>query len=585
MAFHPRTSVTTCLCALALSLPGCGDNTGGSDSTAGSSGNAVTVSATGSMTQGTVDASATAATTNGPGGMTDGSSSGSGGTTTAGTTASTAGSTASMTGSETTWFPETTGDPTTGANTTGEPVDECKVNDDMDAVGACEDEAPADSFEPEVQWQWTGPPGDDQSVVTPLIANLTDDDDNGEIDLCDIPDVVVVGGTILGGSAHIYVLDGATGSQHFQIPTPVDVTVTPALGDIDGDGLPEIVTAQTGGTLIAFEHDGAMKWTSDVAWPQYYIAAIALADLDNDGDVEIIAGDRFYDHNGIQQQVFPSGAPLYSATTAADLDGDGDLEVVIGHAAYHHDGTPLYQANVVPGFPQVANLDDDPQPEVLITNTSGLTLLEHDGAVKYQDLRPTGDPAGGNNWNRPATIHDFDGDDVSEYASSSRDNYSVYEADASILWSASVADTSGIAAGTAFDFLGDGVAEAMYADEQFMFIFDGDGQVLLQNQRSSLTGTEYPVVVDVDNDGSAEIVVVSNIYNNMNSPTVQVIRDKEDRWIQARRIWNQHAYHVTNVREDGTIPQFEPPSWELLNTFRTNAQIESGGLCEPPIPE
>ena len=62
-------------------------------------------------------------------------------------------------------------------------------------------------------------------------------------------------------------------------------------------------------------------------------------------------------------------------------------------------------------------------------------------------------------------------------------------------------------------------------------------------------------------------------------PAVQVIRDVEDRWIQARRIWNQHTYHVTNVREDGTIPQFEPKSWELFNTFRTNIQIENGTLC------
>ena len=92
------------------------------------------------------------------------------------------------------------------------------------------------------------------------------------------------------------------------------------------------------------------------------------------------------------------------------------------------------------------------------------------------------------------------------------------------------------------------------------------------------------MVADVDNDGSAEIVVVSNQYNGQMSPPVQVIRDKMDRWIQARRIWNQHTYHVTNVREDATIPQFEPPSWKSLNTFRTNAQIEGGGLCEPPIP-
>jgi hypothetical protein len=58
------------------------------------------------------------------------------------------------------------------------------------------------------------------------------------------------------------------------------------------------------------------------------------------------------------------------------------------------------------------------------------------------------------------------------------------------------------------------------------------------------------------------------------------VRDADDRWVPARRIWNQHAYHVTNVREDGTIPQFEKPSWELLNTFRTQAQTE-GGVCKP----
>jgi hypothetical protein len=145
-----------------------------------------------------------------------------------------------------------------------------------------------------------------------------------------------------------------------------------------------------------------------------------------------------------------------------------------------------------------------------------------------------------------------------------------------------VVDQSGVAGGTAFDFLGDGVAEAMYTDEQRLYIFDGMGQVLLQVDRYSATGTEYPVVADIDNDGSAEIVITSQAQQGQ--PVIQAIRDVEDRWIQARRIWNQHAYHVTNVREDGTIPQFEPPSWEDLNTFRTNAQIEGGGVCKPPPP-
>ncbi len=42
--------------------------------------------------------------------------------------------------------------------------------------------------------------------------------------------------------------------------------------------------------------------------------------------------------------------------------------------------------------------------------------------------------------------------------------------------------------------------------------------------------------------------------------------------------------HITNVREGGTIPQFEQPWWQSLNTFRTNSQIEGGEVCQP-IPQ
>jgi hypothetical protein len=93
------------------------------------------------------------------------------------------------------------------------------------------------------------------------------------------------------------------------------------------------------------------------------------------------------------------------------------------------------------------------------------------------------------------------------------------------------------------------------------------------------------VVADVDDDGSAEILVVSNFdaTGARTAPTLQVIRDRRDRWIPARRIWNQHTYHVTNVREDATIPTVEPKSWERLNTYRTNAQLaDGGGVCQPP---
>jgi len=463
----------------------------------------------------------------------------------------------------------------------------CEVVDELDGIGDCRITAPAESFNPEVQWSWDG----GESAVTPLVANLTDDDGNGTIDLCDTPDVVVVTGA-LGGAIHV--LDGATGSEHFAIPTAVHAFVTPAIGDIDGDGLPEIVSAAPVGfftlALVAFEHDGALKWTSETVWPHDQGGAVGIADFDNDGSPEVYADGAILRADGTTVFVAPAQTGWFlgqrnTATTAADLDGDGDLELVLGQSAYHHDGTVIWNdATILPGYPQIANLDDDDDPEIIVNNSGGITILEHDGAIAFQDVRPTGDPAGLGNWFRPSTVHDFDDDGLSEFAVSSASHYTVFFRNVTIMWSTNVQDGSGWAAGTAFDFLGDGSAEAMYADEQNLFVFDDTGAPLLTVPRSSKTLIEYPVVADVDNDGSAEIVVVSatNWDGVQTSPTVQVIRDAEDRWIQARRIWNQHTYHVTNVREDSVVPQLETPSWRELNTFRTNAQIEGGTVCLPP---
>src|SRR5690606_5381284 len=102
------------------------------------------------------------------------------------------------------------------------------------------------------------------------------------------------------------------------------------------------VSAIVGGNPIAFEHDGTVKWTSASNWPDAYSGAIALGDVDNDGDVEILAGNRLFDHLGNLLITLPAVAGNWSASALADLDGDGDLEIVLGHAAYHHTGEAHY---------------------------------------------------------------------------------------------------------------------------------------------------------------------------------------------------------------------------------------------------
>jgi len=55
---------------------------------------------------------------------------------------------------------------------------------------------------------------------------------------------------------------------------------------------------------------------------------------------------------------------------------------------------------------------------------------------------------------------------------------------------------------------------------------------------------------------------------------IRVYSDANDQWVNSRRIWNQHAYAVTHVNENGTIPKTADwkNNWEEpgLNNFRQN---------------
>jgi len=512
-----------------------------------------------------------------------------------------------------------TGSFETGGSGGNGPVDICKVNEnDLDTPPPCKKSAPADAFDPVVQWEWSPPSNGglfSGSLTTPLVGNFNDDNADGAIDLCDIPDVVVEAFTaetsVMGEptqyAGRIFILSGDTGAQIAQSALAVDANINPAFGDIDGDGLPEIIAATTLQEIVAFEHDGSLKWVGAVgSWPDIdtfssanlgaYCHAFAIYDLDADGSPEILGGFDVFDNNGALKWSVTgglndiSGEPFWCPTpTAADLDGDGKLEVIYGHAAYRSNGTLFWQVSppINPGHPHVANLDADAEPEILVNTDAGISVLEHDGTVKFGPLRPTGEGPSARCWGKPGVIHDFDGDGDADLATGTCQSYSVYDIAAGLTakWTQPIGDVSGLATGTAFDFLGDGVAEAIYADEQTAFVFDGaTGMSELSVPRQSGTLIEYPVVADVDNDGSAEIIVVSNGAGGLASATVTVYRDAMDRWIPARRVWNQHAYHVTNVREDGTIPTNMKKNWLLLNTFRTNSQVEAGGDCDPDPP-
>jgi hypothetical protein len=68
---------------------------------------------------------------------------------------------------------------------------------------------------------------------------------------------------------------------------------------------------------------------------------------------------------------------------------------------------------------------------------------------------------------------------------------------------------------------------------------------------------------------------------------IRVYRDGMDRWVRSRPVWNQHAYYVTNVGDDGEIPQTSAAALNWtdtgLNNFRQNVQGSAVPGASPDI--
>lgn len=450
--------------------------------------------------------------------------------------------------------------------------------------------APAQAaFVPTLEWSWTS------SAVLPSYLNVMTTPSVIDLNGNGVPDVVFASTSSTGGGfvevGVLRALAGNTGAELFTVTDPglmVNATSSIATGDIDGDGRVEIVaTDASGSRLIAFNSDGTFKWRSAtleaINW-----GAPALADLDGDGQSEIVIGRQALRSDGTLMWTGVggkgSGGGVGPLSIVADIDGDGSPEVVAGNTVYTASGAVKSRNAQLPdSYTALADFDGDGKAEIVLVGNGSVWLLDNDFSVKWG---PVAIPGGG--YGGAPTVADFDGDGRPEIGVAGASRYVVLENDGTVKWATVVQDSSSNRTGSSvFDFEADGKAEVVYADELKLHVLNGsDGTTLFETPKSSCTWYEYPVIADVDGRGSAEIVGVAN--NNCGFGTQRGIYVWGDEsWVDTRPVWNEHSYHITNVGIDGSIPREEPANWRTdgLNNYRLNEYLpgENPGVPEPPL--
>ena len=222
------------------------------------------------------------------------------------------------------------------------------------------------NFAPGTKWSVA-----ERSVHLAPVARLLDTNGDDVIDENDAPMVV------MASRGNIALHRGDTGQRLWIKGFNFSGRqISPAIGDLDGDGKAEFIAHDYEHRLVALNAiDGSRKWTSPQLdrhpdWEFYamfvdysYGGAPLIADLDGDGTVEVVSGrtclrgadgtvkwtgsghaGRAWNGDNLYFEFFPD----QEAPITADLNNDGKLEVVAGTTAYRHDGSILWSRGDIP---------------------------------------------------------------------------------------------------------------------------------------------------------------------------------------------------------------------------------------------
>ncbi|HQP97733.1 MAG TPA: PQQ-binding-like beta-propeller repeat protein [bacterium] len=226
---------------------------------------------------------------------------------------------------------------------------------------------------------------------SPAIADV---DGDGTVDI------------VLGGTSGIVVVLDANGREIWQAHPGSRICVPPSAGNVLGDPLPEVLVLTENGRLVCLAGPtGAVLWEYQLpAKVKWASMTILLADMNQDGDLEIITGDQegtlvCLSGNGTLIWSIQESEGIGSAPAAGDLNGDGYAEILIATEetpliCLSHEGTVLWRMSPPPASfgpilkrevaaPVIWDLQHDGIPEILTGYGKSLAAVDPHGNLLW----------------------------------------------------------------------------------------------------------------------------------------------------------------------------------------------------------